>query len=224
MHHAMRSSAALAVAALLGVSAAPAEPGKAAQPAKPAHPAAQPAQPAKPAQSARERGGEGRGKPDEAPGSRGKSAAAHETAPGQGDHAPGKHNEPETAGESKHDEGKQGERGRTRDKRRQEHRDQIHGKYGSELLQRPAILAELKTHAWRMARLERMRALADAVADATKRKKTIDRLDKLIEKEKARHDRGMDHLKDQGAKAEPEHAGKAAGPPEKRAEKTGGGQ
>ena len=218
MHPAMRSSAALALAALFGATAAPAEPGKSAQPDKPAHSAT----------PVRERGDKGRGKADEAPAERGKadeapavrgkSAAAREEALGQADKDRGARDEAKGPGAS--------DLAQTREKRRDEHRKQLHGRYGSDALQRPPIVAELKTHAWRMARLERMRTLAEALADDGKRKKTIDRVDKLIEKEKARHERQMDHLKKQddtvaAGAGKPAGAGNGA---EKPSDKSGGVQ
>ena len=79
------------------------------------------------------------------------------------------------------------------------------------MLQRPPVLAELKTHAWRMARLERLRALAEADTNAAKRKKTLERLDKLTAREKARHDRQMEQLKGQGDQGSEKRADKAGG-------------
>lgn len=81
----------------------------------------------------------------------------------------------------------------TRKERRQERIAAIKKQWG-ELHARPAVRAELKVHAWRMARLNRMRALAQAEGkDAV-----VARIDKLIEKEKARHQKHMETLKSKG--------------------------
>jgi hypothetical protein len=81
----------------------------------------------------------------------------------------------------------------TRKERRQERREAIKQKWG-DLHKHPAVKAELKVHAWRMARLKRIRA----VADAEGKKDTVARVDKLIEKEKARHQKHMETLKSKG--------------------------
>lgn len=81
----------------------------------------------------------------------------------------------------------------TRKERRQERREEIKKKWG-DLHQHPAVKAELKVHAWRMARLKRIRA----VADAEGKKDIVARADKLIEKEKERHQKHMDTLKSKG--------------------------
>jgi hypothetical protein len=262
MQYSMKSSAALAVAALFCATAATAQPK--AEPAQPAQPAkAQPGKPAKPqpaqpAQPARAPGNEGRDNAAEAREAHGKSAEPH----GKSGEPHGKSGEPHGKSDEAHaaapgqnrDEeakapGQDDAKAQTRAKRRQDHRGELKRQYGLELLKRPAVLAELKTHAWRMARLERMQNLAEAITNADKRKKTLARLEKLITKEKERHARQMEHLKSQGdtvaasASAEgqgkpanlgkpetsgkPEHAGKPASAgqgKEKNAEKAGGGQ
>lgn len=219
MHHAMRGSAALAVAALLGAVATPAHADKPAQADKPGQ--AHAADPAK------------------AQALRGKSAQAHAAAPGQNDEPKAKSEASGLAHEAAELDDKR--RGETRAKRQQERREQLKVRYGVELLQRAPIRAELKTHAWRVARLERMRALAAVMSDAAKRQKTMARLDKLTAKENARHERSMEQLRAQGdttavaLRAEaggkpenpgkPEHAATPAAPGnghDKQPEKTGG--
>jgi hypothetical protein len=210
MHHAMRGSAALAVAALLGAITAPAQADKPAQPDPQARPkaaepakreqatnAAQPAaQPARTGEAAGERGSAGHDKATEAHAARGKSAEAHAAAPGQADKARGLE---EASGHSAAPAPLDDKlRGETRAKRQQERRDQLKLRYGLELLQRAPIRAELKTHAWRMARLERMQTLAAAITNAAKRQKTTERLNKLIAKENARHERQLEQLRHQG--------------------------
>ncbi len=200
MHNAMRCSTALAVAVLLGATGARAAPDKPERPAK-------------------EHGHESHGKAEAAEGARGKSDEAHAAAPGKGGEARGKSGEarPDDPPGRDKDKATPEERARTREQRRKQHREELKSHYGADLLHRPPILAELKTHAWRMARLERMKTLAEAIADAGKRKKTLERLDKLVEKERARHDRHMEDLRNQKAAA----AGSAE-PTEKHAEKAGG--
>jgi len=82
----------------------------------------------------------------------------------------------------------------TRAERRKQRREAIKQKYG-DLTQKPEIRSELKTHAWRIARLNQIKRLAD---DQDK-SKVEDRTDKLIEKENARHDKRMDELKAKAA-------------------------
>jgi hypothetical protein len=81
----------------------------------------------------------------------------------------------------------------TRKERRKEHREKIKQAWG-DLYKRPAVKAELKVHAWRMARLHRLRAIAESRGKT----ETMARIDKLIEKEKQRHQRHMDGLKSKG--------------------------
>lgn len=77
--------------------------------------------------------------------------------------------------------------------RRKERREEIKAKYGA-ITDKPAVKSELKVHAWRMARLNRMRTIAKA-QDKTA---VVERIDKLLEKEKARHQKHMDTLKEKG--------------------------
>jgi len=217
MHHAMRSSATLAVAVLLGTASA-----EAAAPDKPEHPA-----------KAQSRDNHGKAGADE--GAHGKSAEAHAAAPGQGGEPRGKSGEAKPTDSPGRDKGTPEERAQTRDQRRKQHREELKAQYGGDVLKRPPILAELKTHAWRMARLDRMRTLAEAIADAGKRKKTLARVDELVKKEQTRHDRHMEQLRNQNAATAgqpPEGSAKPAAPergPEKHekhadkaAEKAGG--
>ncbi|HEY3497862.1 MAG TPA: hypothetical protein VGK73_24355 [Polyangiaceae bacterium] len=213
----MRTSAACAVLALLGTIGGTARADKPSDREKPAHPesagkeksgqpkAGQPgkadqgkpehaAQPGRP-DRAREGGGEGRGKADEAREARGKSAEAHELAPGR-------NRDDRDQRDARHDaapgKGDDAARDQTRAKRRTDHRLALKNRYGLELLQRPPIRVELERHAWRVARLERMRVLAEAIQDAAKRGKTLARLDALATKENARHERHMEQLKNPG--------------------------
>jgi hypothetical protein len=88
----------------------------------------------------------------------------------------------------------------TRIERRKTERASLKEKYGVELLQRPAVREELRTHAERMARLHQIKRVADDMKNA-KKDKIPDRVDKLIERENARHDRAMSALQNAGANA-----------------------
>ncbi len=79
----------------------------------------------------------------------------------------------------------------TREERRTTVRAGLRAKWGADLLAKPAVNAELRLHAQRMAKLHQMKNVAD---DADK-KNLVERVDKLIDKEKARHDARMDALK-----------------------------
>jgi colicin import membrane protein len=81
----------------------------------------------------------------------------------------------------------------TRVERRKERRDEIKKKWG-ELEKKPAVRAELKVHAWRMARLKRLRAIAEADGKTD----TVARIDKLVQKENERHEKHMQTLKEKG--------------------------
>ena len=139
---------------------------------------------------------------------RGKSAEAHAAAPGQNGTAPGLSGEapgrnaeaklPGATGEDKSNDDARAERRRAR-------RSELKQRYGVELLARATVRDELRLHAVRTARLERMRSLAATLEDATKRKKTLDRLEKLAAKEDARFEKHMAELKND-AVAKPERA------------------
>lgn len=75
-------------------------------------------------------------------------------------------------------------------KKAKEDRDELKGKVQKALkgkAMHPSLKEELKRHARRLARLERIQA----VATASKDDDTIDRVKKLIEKENARHEKWM---------------------------------
>lgn len=91
--------------------------------------------------------------------------------------------------------------------KREERRKVLREKWG-DLTKRPEAIAELKVHARRMARLEHARKVADEAG----KKEVVARVDKLIEKERARHQRSMDKLKEKGATA-PAAAASAGGAP-----------
>lgn len=78
----------------------------------------------------------------------------------------------------------------SREERRKNARTALRAKWG-DLADKPAVRAELRLHAQRMAKLRMMKNVAD---DADK-KVLEERVDKLIDKEKARHQTRMDALK-----------------------------
>jgi len=79
----------------------------------------------------------------------------------------------------------------SRDERRQAEKGLLKSKWGDDLLAKPAVRAELRLHAERMAKLRRMKE----VADEGDKKQLEERVDKLIEKEDARHKARMEDLK-----------------------------
>ncbi|HYQ27042.1 MAG TPA: collagen-like protein [Polyangiaceae bacterium] len=87
----------------------------------------------------------------------------------------------------------------TRGERRKEHREELGKRWGTTLAQAPAR-EELKTHARRMAFLNRALVLAQEDTKPDK-DKTLERISQLIDKENARHDRAMTRLQSQPAGA-----------------------
>jgi TolA-binding protein len=82
------------------------------------------------------------------------------------------------------------ERRDDRQERRQARREELRKRWG-DLVQRPEARAELRVHARRMARLHRIRALAQQAGKT----EVVERADKLIAKERERHQRAMDHIR-----------------------------
>lgn len=68
---------------------------------------------------------------------------------------------------------------------------ELREKWG-ESIKKPAVKEELKVHGRRMARLTRARAVAEEAG----KKELVARIDKLIEKEKARHQAAMDKVRE----------------------------
>ncbi|MDI1437533.1 hypothetical protein [Polyangium sorediatum] len=83
------------------------------------------------------------------------------------------------------------ERKAKRQTKREAKRKELREKWG-DVLKQPDARAELKVHARRAARL----AQARKVADADGKEALVARIDKLVEKENARHQRVMDRLKE----------------------------
>lgn len=78
-----------------------------------------------------------------------------------------------------------------RKERGEELRSAIKTKLGEDALKRPAVRAELRVHAMRLARLNRILFLAQAHEKA----KIEEKVKALIEKENARHDKRIEALK-----------------------------
>ena len=95
---------------------------------------------------------------------------------------------------------------RPREARRGEHQDQIRQKWGGEAVRNPALRNELRAHAWRLARLTRLQSLAEAENNDA----VIARIEALLAKENARHERRMAEL---GSKAATPGQAKDAGGP-----------
>lgn len=79
----------------------------------------------------------------------------------------------------------------SRDERRTAAKTALKAKWGEDLLKKPAVRAELRLHAMRLAKLHHMKR----VADAGDKKELGERVEKLLDKEKARHVARMDALK-----------------------------
>jgi hypothetical protein len=77
---------------------------------------------------------------------------------------------------------------------------ELRERYGSDLLKTPPVREELEHHAWRLARLKRMRELATE----KKNDKLIAKIDQLEKKENERHEKAMNRFKERGATSAPE--------------------
>jgi hypothetical protein len=80
--------------------------------------------------------------------------------------------------------------------RRHERLAKLRARWGA-LLRHPAVLAELRLHGRRMARLQTLRRIAEREGKTA----LLPRIDKLVEKEQARHERHMAGLKSRGSAA-----------------------
>ena len=78
--------------------------------------------------------------------------------------------------------------------RKKEHREGLRRRWGATLAH-PAVREELRHHARREAFLSRALFLAQTQAAPKDKDKLVERIEKLIEKEDARHDRAMERLK-----------------------------
>ena len=81
-----------------------------------------------------------------------------------------------------------------RKERRRAQSDALIRLWGKDVLARPPVRSEIEHHAWRMARLERMKTLLSE-SDNKNKTKLLARIDKLIERENERHKKHMDALR-----------------------------
>jgi hypothetical protein len=94
---------------------------------------------------------------------------------------------------------------RTRAVRREAHRAKLRADLSPAALENRALVAELRTHARRMALLDRAKLVASTDLAVAKRAPALARIDRLVELEGARHERRMAELQ-----IEPSDAGVAA--------------
>jgi hypothetical protein len=90
----------------------------------------------------------------------------------------------------------------TQSERRKQHQQLVHQRWGSSLLATSQAKQELKEHARRSAMLDRALLLAQTETKLPDRNKLIERIEKLIEREDARHDRVMTQMKSTPGSAE----------------------
>jgi hypothetical protein len=82
----------------------------------------------------------------------------------------------------------------TRKDRREELRKAVKDKWGGDLVKKPKVRAELALHAQRMAKINHMEFLAKD----NDKDQLLERIQKLRDKEKARHEKRMEALKAKG--------------------------
>jgi hypothetical protein len=90
----------------------------------------------------------------------------------------------------------------TQSERRKQHQQLVHQRWGSSLLATSQAKQELKEHARRSAMLDRALLLAQTETKLPDRNKVIERIEKLIEREDARHERVMTQMKSTPGSAE----------------------
>ena len=83
----------------------------------------------------------------------------------------------------------------TQSERQKQHQQLIHQRWGSSLLATSQAKQELRDHARRSAMLDRALLLAQTETKLADRAKVIERIEKLIEREDARHERAMTQMK-----------------------------
>lgn len=86
--------------------------------------------------------------------------------------------------------------------RKKQHQQLVHQRWGSSLLATSQAKQELRDHARRSAMLDRALLLAQTETKLPDRAKVIERIEKLIEREDARHDRVMTQMKSTPSSAE----------------------
>jgi hypothetical protein len=101
----------------------------------------------------------------------------------------------------------------SREERQREHRRSLFSRWGARAHQ-PSSVAELRLHAQREARLTRLEEVAGTERSGEERQRLLDKLDKLREREKERHERAMQRLAlaTPGASAAPSAAAPSAAP------------
>ncbi len=83
----------------------------------------------------------------------------------------------------------------TQSERQKQHQQLVHQRWGSSLLATPQAKEELRNHARRSAMLDRALLLAQTETKLADRTKVIERIEKLIEREDARHEQAMTQMK-----------------------------
>lgn len=96
--------------------------------------------------------------------------------------------------------------------RQKQHQQLVHQRWGSSLLSTSQAKQELRDHARRSAMLDRALLLAQTETKLPDRAKVIERIEKLIEREDARHDRVMTQMKSMPSSAEAKAAPPAQNP------------
>jgi hypothetical protein len=107
----------------------------------------------------------------------------------------------------------------SRGERQKEHREALKQRWGT-ALSAPSAREELEHHARRSARLERALVLVETEVGKD-RDKLRERVQKLIEKENARHERAMERIKNQPSAPAPSASAAAPAAPAASAEKAG---
>lgn len=84
---------------------------------------------------------------------------------------------------------------KSRASRRKARRAALEKKWGNKTLQSPQVHSEMQTHSWRVARLQRLRTLAQE----DNRQDLVTRIDQLEKEEQSRHDKVMAQYRYKGA-------------------------
>jgi|SRR5687768_800770 len=84
---------------------------------------------------------------------------------------------------------------KTAKERRKAHHDEVRGRFDAAVLKAAPFKEEFRHHARRMAFLNRAQVVAQTELTGDKQKKTLARIDKLIELETQRHDKALEKLK-----------------------------
>jgi len=90
----------------------------------------------------------------------------------------------------------------SQDERKRRHQQLVHQRWGASVLATSQAKDELREHARRSALLDRALLLAQTETKLADRNKVIERIEKLIEREDARHERTMTQMKSSPGSAE----------------------